>query len=163
MSHIKTLKITPTCFDHQLTIIRELCDPSYNHWLKFEFSCVVMRQHTFIHFACCIVWRGMSTCRHVKRPGLGVNRPPTLSSKVLTGWSIYSPSVPPRHGIQRNFTILGAFVASRSLLASPCLSACIIAARTGQIAVKFFTEQFYENLSKNPIRLTEAPNVVHFT
>jgi hypothetical protein len=27
MSHIKTLKITPTCFDHQL-IIRELFDPS---------------------------------------------------------------------------------------------------------------------------------------
>jgi hypothetical protein len=24
MSHIKTLKITPTCFDHQLIIIREL-------------------------------------------------------------------------------------------------------------------------------------------
>jgi hypothetical protein len=28
MSHIKTLKITPTCFDHQLIIIRELFDPS---------------------------------------------------------------------------------------------------------------------------------------
>jgi hypothetical protein len=28
MSHIKTLKITPTCFDHQLIIIRELLDPS---------------------------------------------------------------------------------------------------------------------------------------
>jgi hypothetical protein len=27
MSHIKTLKITPTCFDHQLIIIRELFDP----------------------------------------------------------------------------------------------------------------------------------------
>jgi hypothetical protein len=27
MSHIKTLKITPTCFDHQMTIIRELFDP----------------------------------------------------------------------------------------------------------------------------------------
>jgi hypothetical protein len=26
-SHIKTLKITPTCFDHQLIIIRELFDP----------------------------------------------------------------------------------------------------------------------------------------
>jgi hypothetical protein len=25
---------------------------------------VVMRQHTFIRFACCIVWRGISTCRH---------------------------------------------------------------------------------------------------
>jgi hypothetical protein len=24
MSHFKTLKITPTCFDHQLIIIREL-------------------------------------------------------------------------------------------------------------------------------------------
>jgi hypothetical protein len=24
MSHIKTLKITPSCFDHQLIIIREL-------------------------------------------------------------------------------------------------------------------------------------------
>jgi hypothetical protein len=24
MSHIKTLKITPTCFDHQMIIIREL-------------------------------------------------------------------------------------------------------------------------------------------
>jgi hypothetical protein len=30
-------------------------------WLKFESSCVVMRQHTVIRFACCIVWRGMST------------------------------------------------------------------------------------------------------
>jgi hypothetical protein len=28
MSHTKTLKITPTCFDHQLIIIRELFDPS---------------------------------------------------------------------------------------------------------------------------------------
>jgi hypothetical protein len=27
MSHIETLKITPTCFDHQLIIIRELFDP----------------------------------------------------------------------------------------------------------------------------------------
>jgi hypothetical protein len=27
MSHIKTLKITPTCFDHQMIIIRELFDP----------------------------------------------------------------------------------------------------------------------------------------
>jgi hypothetical protein len=27
MSQIKTLKITPTCFDHQLIIIRELFDP----------------------------------------------------------------------------------------------------------------------------------------
>jgi hypothetical protein len=27
MSHIKTLKITPKCFDHQLIIIRELFDP----------------------------------------------------------------------------------------------------------------------------------------
>jgi hypothetical protein len=26
MSHIKTLKITPTCFDHQLIIIREVFD-----------------------------------------------------------------------------------------------------------------------------------------
>jgi hypothetical protein len=44
MSHIKTLKITPTCFDHQLSIIRELFDPGYTHWLKFESSSVVMRQ-----------------------------------------------------------------------------------------------------------------------
>jgi hypothetical protein len=28
MSHTKTLKITPTCFDHQMIIIRELFDPS---------------------------------------------------------------------------------------------------------------------------------------
>jgi hypothetical protein len=28
MSHIKTLKITPTCFDYQMIIIRELFDPS---------------------------------------------------------------------------------------------------------------------------------------
>jgi hypothetical protein len=28
MSHIKTLKISPICFDHQLIIIRELFDPS---------------------------------------------------------------------------------------------------------------------------------------
>jgi hypothetical protein len=28
MSHIKTLKIIPTCFDHQTIIIRELFDPS---------------------------------------------------------------------------------------------------------------------------------------
>jgi hypothetical protein len=27
MSHIKTLKITPTCFDHQMIITRELFDP----------------------------------------------------------------------------------------------------------------------------------------
>jgi hypothetical protein len=27
MSHIKTLKITPTYFDHQIIIIRELFDP----------------------------------------------------------------------------------------------------------------------------------------
>jgi hypothetical protein len=27
MSPIKTFKITPTCFDHQLIIIRELFDP----------------------------------------------------------------------------------------------------------------------------------------
>jgi hypothetical protein len=27
MSHIKTLKITPTCFDHQMIIISELFDP----------------------------------------------------------------------------------------------------------------------------------------
>jgi hypothetical protein len=27
MSHIKTFKITPTCFDHQMIIIRELSDP----------------------------------------------------------------------------------------------------------------------------------------
>jgi hypothetical protein len=27
MSHIKTPKITPTCFDHQMIIIRELFDP----------------------------------------------------------------------------------------------------------------------------------------
>jgi hypothetical protein len=26
MSHIKTFKITPTCFDHQMIIIRELFD-----------------------------------------------------------------------------------------------------------------------------------------
>jgi hypothetical protein len=64
MSHIKTFKITPTCSNHQLIIIRELFDPSYNHCLKLESSSVVMRQHTFIRFACCIVWRGMSTCRH---------------------------------------------------------------------------------------------------
>jgi hypothetical protein len=90
-----------------------------------------------------------------KRPGLGVSSPPILSSKVLTGWRIYSPSAPSRHGIQRHFTVLGAFAASRSLLASPypstCLSECIIAARNGQIAVKFYIEQSYEN----PIRLTQ--------
>ena len=84
----------------------------------------------------------------VKRLGLGVNRPPILSSKVLTGWSIYSRSVSSRHGIQRNLTVLAAFVASRSLLASPCPSACMIAARTGQMSVKFFTEQCNENLSR---------------
>jgi hypothetical protein len=27
MSHSKTLKITPTCFDHQMITIRELFDP----------------------------------------------------------------------------------------------------------------------------------------
>jgi hypothetical protein len=27
-----------------------------------------MRQHAFIRFACCIVWRGMSTCRHADMP-----------------------------------------------------------------------------------------------
>jgi hypothetical protein len=50
MSHIKTLKITPTCFDHQLIIIREMFEPF-------------------------LVWRGMPTVfrkplhtrQHVKR------------------------------------------------------------------------------------------------
>jgi hypothetical protein len=28
MSHTKIFKITPTCFDHQMIIIRELLDPS---------------------------------------------------------------------------------------------------------------------------------------
>jgi hypothetical protein len=28
MSHTKTFKITPTCFDHQMMIIRELSDPA---------------------------------------------------------------------------------------------------------------------------------------
>jgi hypothetical protein len=60
-SHTKTFKISPTCFDHQMIIIRELFDPGKNHWLKFEYSGVVMRQHTFIRFACCVVGRGMST------------------------------------------------------------------------------------------------------
>jgi hypothetical protein len=45
MSHTKTFKIVPTCFDHQIIIIRELSDP-------------------VIRFECCIVRRGMSTCRH---------------------------------------------------------------------------------------------------
>jgi hypothetical protein len=27
ISHTKTFKITPTCFDHQMIIIRELFDP----------------------------------------------------------------------------------------------------------------------------------------
>jgi hypothetical protein len=27
ISHSKTLKITPTCFDHQMIIVRELFDP----------------------------------------------------------------------------------------------------------------------------------------
>jgi hypothetical protein len=27
MSHTKTFKVTPTCFDHQMIIIRELSDP----------------------------------------------------------------------------------------------------------------------------------------
>jgi hypothetical protein len=62
MSHIKTFKITATCFDHQMIIIRELSDPGKNYWLKCESSSVFMRQHTFIRFACCIVQRGMSTC-----------------------------------------------------------------------------------------------------
>jgi hypothetical protein len=62
MSHTKTFKITPTCFDHQMIIIRELFETGKNHWLKFESSIVVMRQHTVIRFACCIVRRGMSTC-----------------------------------------------------------------------------------------------------
>jgi hypothetical protein len=61
MSYIKTLKITPTCLDHQMMIIRELLILVKNHWLKFESSSVFMRQHTFIRFARCFVWRGMST------------------------------------------------------------------------------------------------------
>jgi hypothetical protein len=52
MSHTKTLKITPAFFDHQMIIIREIFYPGLNHWLKFESSCVVMRQHTFIRFEC---------------------------------------------------------------------------------------------------------------
>jgi hypothetical protein len=31
MSHIKTLKITPTCFDHQMNIIRELSQHASPH------------------------------------------------------------------------------------------------------------------------------------
>jgi hypothetical protein len=50
MSNTKTLKITPTCFDHQLIIIRELYDRGLNHWLKSESSCgVVVRLHTRRH------------------------------------------------------------------------------------------------------------------
>jgi hypothetical protein len=45
MSHIKTFKITPTCFDYQMIIISFLILVK-NHWLKFESSSVVMRQHT---------------------------------------------------------------------------------------------------------------------
>jgi hypothetical protein len=56
MSHTKTFKITPTCFDHQMIIIREPSDPGQNDWLKFESSSVVMRQHTVIRFACCIMY-----------------------------------------------------------------------------------------------------------
>jgi hypothetical protein len=62
MSHTKTLKITPTCFDHQMIIIRELFDPSLNHWLKFEYSSMVMRQHTFIRFTCVERRVDMWTC-----------------------------------------------------------------------------------------------------
>jgi hypothetical protein len=45
MTHTKTFYITPTYFDHQMIIIRELSDPGQNHWLKCESSSVVMRQH----------------------------------------------------------------------------------------------------------------------
>jgi hypothetical protein len=60
MSHIKTLKITPTCFDYQLIIHHQ---GAYLILVKIT-SCMVnlvMRQLTFICFKCCLVWRGIST------------------------------------------------------------------------------------------------------
>jgi hypothetical protein len=65
MSHIKTLKTTPTCFDHQLIITRELiCSQLKTLSLKFDSSYVVnvvMRQQTCICFTCCLVCRGVQT------------------------------------------------------------------------------------------------------
>jgi multidrug transporter EmrE-like cation transporter len=74
MSHTKTFKITPSCFDHQMIIIGELSDPGYNHWLKCAFKCgyAAAYGHSFCVLYCadrhvdmstCLtVWRGMSTC-----------------------------------------------------------------------------------------------------
>jgi hypothetical protein len=36
---------------------------------------LVMRQHTFIRFTCCLVWRGMSTCRQAS---------PHMKTQILT-------------------------------------------------------------------------------
>jgi hypothetical protein len=38
MSHAKIFKITPTCFVHQMIIIRELSDPGENHILTSDFN-----------------------------------------------------------------------------------------------------------------------------
>jgi hypothetical protein len=63
MSHIKTLKITPTCFDHQMIIIGEL----FVSWLKSLVKIGVFRcgyAAAYVHSFCIlyIVRRGMSTC-----------------------------------------------------------------------------------------------------
>jgi hypothetical protein len=83
MSRTKTLKIAPTYFDHQIIIIREIFYPGENNWLKFESSIVVMRQYSFIRFACCIVWRGMSTCRHASSSSILALRWYSLFLKCL--------------------------------------------------------------------------------
>jgi len=96
----------------------------------------------------------------VKRPELGLNRPPILSSKVLTGWSIDSRSAPSRHGIQRNFTVLAAFAASRSLLVSPWPSAFFprvsLRLALDRCQWNFILSSFMKICRENPIRLTEA-------
>jgi hypothetical protein len=69
MSHTKTFKITPSCFDHQMIIIGELSDPGYNHWLKCTFKCgyVAAYVHSFRMLYCVErhVDMPLHTVRHV--------------------------------------------------------------------------------------------------
>jgi hypothetical protein len=72
-------------------------------WLKFESSSVVMRQNTFIRFACCIVLCG-EACRHVDMP-LHMIRIYTIIYNFLALYSIC-------HYCQYNNTHMGGVMHS---------------------------------------------------
>ena len=113
--------------------------------MSFSLFYIRRDRHSGPSYLLCNGYRG--TFVGIKPSGLVVNSPPLHSSEVLSARSMYPPSVPSRHSMQKHFTVLGSFAASRSLLASPCpsgcLSECIIAARTGQSSVTFFIEFFF--------------------